>query len=99
MKKDDVQASRLIKAYHSRRKLLREYNEAATTREEALVFGVLATSEKSDLGTEVPRLGPEALLTIHEENTFWSSTPQHLYLTSTPPQPLAGGVARCEYLR
>lgn len=50
VKKGDVQADRLIKKYHKRRKILREYNEAATTKEDAFVFGMLATSEPTTLG-------------------------------------------------
>ena len=68
-----------MKAYHSRRKVLREYNEAATTSEDALIFGMITTSGKPILGNHTPTLGPEAYLMIRENSTFWSATPTHPY--------------------
>eukprot|EP01043_Picozoa_sp_COSAG02_P113381 COSAG02_NODE_49629_length_325_cov_1.309735_1_plen_88_part_10 len=74
VKKDDIQADRLVKKYHNRRKILREYNEAATTKEDAFVFSMLATAEPSTLGALTPNLSPETLLAEQEELIYWCAT-------------------------
>ena len=77
VKKGDIQADRLINKYNTRRKILREYNEAATTKEDAFVFSMLATFEPTSLGALTPTLSPESLLTAQEELIYWCATPSH----------------------
>ena len=79
VKKGDIQADRLINKYNTRRKILREYNEAATTKEDAFVFSMLATFEPTSLGALTPTLSPESLLTAQEELIYWCATPSHPY--------------------
>lgn len=79
VKKGDIQADRLVKKYHNRRKILREYNEAATTKEDAFVFSMLATAEPPILGSLTPNLSPESLLVAQEELIYWCATPSHPY--------------------
>ena len=75
----DVKADRLIAKYQSRRKILREYNEAATTTEDAMLFAVLGTVDAAITGAHVPTLY-EALLPMQEEAIFWCATTKHPYL-------------------
>ena len=79
VKKGDIQADRLIKKYNARRKILREYNEAATTKEDAFVFSMLATAEATELGALAPRVSPESLLAAQEELISWCATTKHPY--------------------
>jgi hypothetical protein len=66
-----MSAPKLVQQYETRRKVLREYNESATTLDDALMMCMRVSDSAAVPGADMPAVPDEALLRMHDDIAFW----------------------------